>query len=303
MIVRHDRSGCWVLGLEPGEPFRQSLEDWARREGVTGASLNGIGGIADPVLGFWRGTAGYEQQCLKGNWELLNLQGNLSIRQGRPFLHAHVMLAGSDLACRGGHFFEGHAAPCAELFVQPLEEPLIRGYNPTLGAALWIHPEVLLHDPQPDWESHFQELKLELEQALGNDLLQCHWIGSTAIPGIRAKDLLDVLPVVTSVEAVQQRLTQLGFEYWGEYGLAGRGFFLSFGPRRRVHLHAYPSDHPDIARHLGFRDYLRNHPDRAREYEATKDRCARLHPQHMQAYNQCKGDCIRQLESEAQSHT
>lgn len=146
-------------------------------------------------------------------------------------------------------------------------------------------------------------MKAELQQALGNDLRDVHWIGSTSVEGLRAKDLLDVLPVVTSIEAAQTRIASLGYEFWGEYGLPGRGFFLSFGSRRRVHLHAYPESHPDIQRHLNFRDYLRSHPEKARHYEQVKERCARLHPQQIQAYNDCKGECVRQLQAEAQSQT
>jgi GrpB-like predicted nucleotidyltransferase (UPF0157 family) len=140
-------------------------------------------------------------------------------------------------------------------------------------------------------------------QALGGQLVTIHAIGSTSIAGIWAKPILDLMPEVVSLEALDARRSQieaLGFEYWGEYGLPGRRFC----PRhrdgiRRANVHCYASGHPDLIRHLNFRDYLRAHPEVALAYQAEKLRCRDLCPNDVQAYTDCKSDWIRATERAA----
>lgn len=133
-------------------------------------------------------------------------------------------------------------------------------------------------------------------------MIAVHHIGSTAIPGIAAKPVLDLLGVGTTLEALDGEtaaLEKLGYGARGEYGLVGRRYFTQNdrGTGRRIHLHCYAEVDPAPKRHLAFRDYLRGHPARAREYEREKLRCALIHADDRHGYAECKGAWIREVEA------
>ncbi|HUB44371.1 MAG TPA: GrpB family protein [Acetobacteraceae bacterium] len=130
-------------------------------------------------------------------------------------------------------------------------------------------------------------------------------VGSTAIPGMPAKPIIDLLPVVTGLGAFDQRssiVEALGYRAWGEYGLPGRRYFTKDHPItgvRLVQLHCYALGSLEIRRHLAFRDYLRAHADVAGEYAKVKRRCQRAHPDDSHAYGDCKSGWIRRTEQAA----
>lgn len=134
---------------------------------------------------------------------------------------------------------------------------------------------------------------------------EVHHIGSTAIPGIAAKPVIDLLGVAADLEMVDQQsvaIEALGYSAHGEYGLAGRRYFKLDDPEsgaRLFQLHIYAQGDRSLTRHLAFRDHLRAHPEVAAAYEAEKQRCAVLHPDDSHAYSDCKGDWIARVEAEA----
>lgn len=131
-----------------------------------------------------------------------------------------------------------------------------------------------------------------------------HHIGSTAVPGLAAKPILDLMAVAADVchfdEAVPV-LERLGYRGWGELGISGRRYFTQDleGVGRVVQLHCFAEGSPHIERHLAFRDYLRAHPDVASAYQGEKERCACLHADDSHAYSDCKADWIIRVEAEA----
>src|SRR5262245_38422331 len=116
-----------------------------------------------------------------------------------------------------------------------------------------------------EWALQAQLERARLYQALEGNLVTVHHIGSTAVPCICAKPILDLLPVVQSLadlDLTQPVLESLGYQWWREYGIPGRRYCTLDDPvtgRRLIQLHCFQQGSPEIEKHLAFRDYLRSH--------------------------------------------
>lgn len=162
-----------------------------------------------------------------------------------------------------------------------------------------------LQPHSPAWQTAAEHEAQRLMDALGPDLVVVHHIGSTAIAGIVAKPILDLIPVVpsiTTLDASRAVLLGLGYEWWGEYGMAGRRYAtLTDGAtgQRCIQLHIFEQGSRHIERHLAFRDYLRANPEKAREYEAVKLGSRDRYPSDSHAYTEAKSAWIVATEAEA----
>jgi GrpB-like predicted nucleotidyltransferase (UPF0157 family) len=159
------------------------------------------------------------------------------------------------------------------------------------------------HDPQ--WSEQASREAARLLKAAGPAIAQVHHIGSTAIPGIVAKPIIDLLAVAPDLECLEGARPQiegLGYVWHGEYGLEGRRFCTltdTASGLRKVHLHSYADGDPSICRHFAFRDFLRARPAEAQAYEQVKRHCAAKHPDDSNAYTDCKDRWIKRVEAEA----
>lgn len=132
---------------------------------------------------------------------------------------------------------------------------------------------VVPHDP--DWKrQYFAEAEL-IRRELGNSTITLYHIGSTAIPGILAKPIIDILGVANCLDLLDRQtpaFERMGYECLGEYGIEGRRYFrkCDCSGSRTHHLHCFQSGSSHITRHLAFRDFLRAHPTKADEYSALK---------------------------------
>jgi GrpB-like predicted nucleotidyltransferase (UPF0157 family) len=125
----------------------------------------------------------------------------------------------------------------------------------------------------PKWPELFAAEAKRIKQALGSNCIDIHHIGSTSVPGLSAKPIIDILPVVKDILEVDQAteaMELLGYEAKGEFGMASRRFFRKGQDIRTYHIHVFEEGDPEVGRHLKFRDWMRSHEDDARSYEKLK---------------------------------
>ncbi|MCB0025244.1 MAG: bifunctional GNAT family N-acetyltransferase/GrpB family protein [Caldilinea sp.] len=170
-----------------------------------------------------------------------------------------------------------------------------------LGPQMLRVIEVVPYDPA--WPARFEAEAAAIRAALGDTLVGIEHIGSTSVPGLAAKPIIDMIPLVRDVTELDDKIgamAAIGYTPRGEYGLPGRRYFRKGSAYARVvHAHAYQIDDPEAARHLAFRDYLRTHAEARAAYAELKIELAERHPTDIVAYMDGKDGLIKQLEAEA----
>jgi GrpB-like predicted nucleotidyltransferase (UPF0157 family) len=156
----------------------------------------------------------------------------------------------------------------------------------------------------PDWQHQFEQESHAIREAMSPNLLAIHHIGSTAIPHIYAKPIIDMLAEVADIAQVNGQtphLEHLGYEALGEYGIPGRRYFRKYDETgdRTHHLHVFQTGSADIHRHLAFRDYMIAHPDAAQAYSQLKQQLAAAHPNDIEAYMDGKDSFIQVMQQNA----
>jgi len=155
----------------------------------------------------------------------------------------------------------------------------------------------------PRWLEDFDEAARRIRSLLEGEIVTVHHIGSTAVPGLPAKPIIDLLPVVRDIGRVDDRAADMvsaGYRAWGAFGLPGRRYFTrDESGVRRENVHVFQEGNPEVVRHLTFRDYLRAHPDVRDEYARVKRAAFASHPDDIERYNDAKEGWIRRVEAEA----
>jgi GrpB-like predicted nucleotidyltransferase (UPF0157 family) len=132
--------------------------------------------------------------------------------------------------------------------------------------------EFFLRDWSSEWSRLFKEEKDRITDGLGNMILDIQHVGSTSIPGLCAKPVLDIMVGVRNFEAAIETvepLSAIGYTFRGEHGLARRHYFTKGSPRTHQ-LHMWELDTDEWTRHLAFRDYLRANADARDRYALMK---------------------------------
>ena len=156
--------------------------------------------------------------------------------------------------------------------------------------------------PDPAWSRQYEVEAQLLRLVYGSELVTIHHVGSTSIPGIYAKPVIDIMPLVRDIDVVDSFnpvMEALGYRPRGEYGIPGRRYFSRGTTLHSHHVHIYRVDNPEVNRHLAFRDYLRAHPDKALVYSDHKRAVARQYPYEIEAYVDGKDALVKQLLAEA----
>jgi len=163
--------------------------------------------------------------------------------------------------------------------------------------------EVALVPHNPEWSQLAEEEAKRILEQLSIPVIGVYHIGSTSIPGIKAKPILDFVIEVEDLDDIirsTEMLGELGYISKGEYGIPGRQFFTKDTDRERSHhLHVFQQGHPDIERHLVFRDFLRANPEAAHEYEIIKEKLAKRFPKESGSYTEAKSDFILSMDEVA----
>jgi GrpB-like predicted nucleotidyltransferase (UPF0157 family) len=147
------------------------------------------------------------------------------------------------------------------------------------------------------WHHLFAEEEARLREAIGEHLVAIEHIGSTAICGLSAKPIIDIAAAVrqaSDAERCVRPLENIGYEYRGESGIAGRYYFVKGEPRTH-HLHMVELAGDFWRGHLLFRDYLRKHREIAEEYERLKRDLAIKNEMDRKAYTEGKGTFIEEV--------
>lgn len=135
------------------------------------------------------------------------------------------------------------------------------------------------------------------------NILDIQHVGSTAIPGLSSKPIIDIQIAVTSLDDMKlygvPLLQKIGYEYWDANPDPNRMFFVKgmppYGEKRTHHVHIVELDSDHWKNKLVFRDYLRNHSDVAKEYEQLKFLLAKEHGYDREKYTEAKSEFINRI--------
>lgn len=152
------------------------------------------------------------------------------------------------------------------------------------------------------WTFMFAEEAEKLKLIFGNQMVDIHHIGSTSVPGLKAKPIIDIMPVVKEIDLVEKfniEMQNIGYVSKGENGIPGRRYFQKGGDNRSHHVHIYQVGSDEIKRHLAFRDYLKSHPDLKKAYGTLKEKLAQQFPYDIEAYINGKDHLAKEIEARA----
>lgn len=154
-------------------------------------------------------------------------------------------------------------------------------------------------DYSPQWTSDFESEAAHLKDIFKDAIFSIHHIGSTSIPGMKAKPIIDILITTDNLEKIDDFDAQMehqGYVVGGEFGLPRRRFFCKGNQDHcLIHIHVYELSNPVIQKYILFRDYLIAHPNEVKDYEALKIELAEKYPHNRTLYTQNKSIFIEKI--------
>ena len=164
--------------------------------------------------------------------------------------------------------------------------------------------EIIVVPYNNEWPKMYQEEINRVFPVLRNEIVAMHHIGSTSIPEMWAKPIIDILlevRAISKIDEYNEAMIDLGYEPRGELGIPGRRYFSRKKPAdvRTHHIHVYQSGDINIERHLAFRDYLIAHQKDAQKYVDLKRELARRYPMDTGSYCEGKEAFVGEMESKA----
>jgi GrpB-like predicted nucleotidyltransferase (UPF0157 family) len=142
------------------------------------------------------------------------------------------------------------------------------------------------------WPEEYERLKARVLNVLGDLVVRVEHVGSTAVPGLAAKSIIDLYAVVADLDRASERLATVGYAPEGDLGVPGRLGFAWPPDEKRHHLYLCTADHAGLERVVRFRDYMRANPDEVLAYGELKRELAAQHRNERDAYAEGKGPFI-----------
>jgi GrpB-like predicted nucleotidyltransferase (UPF0157 family) len=161
---------------------------------------------------------------------------------------------------------------------------------------------VTIADYDPSWPVLFEQLRKRVLENLDGMVVAVEHVGSTSVPHLPAKPLIDFDVVVRpdDVPAAMAALERLGYRHQGDLGVKGREAFRWTAQGPEHHLYVCPQGSPAFHRHLLVRDYLRKHPEEARRYAELKRQLAERYHDNRTEYQEAKAEFVDALMKKAE---
>ena len=157
-----------------------------------------------------------------------------------------------------------------------------------------MHRIVEIVEYDSSWPERFSVESARIQKVLGDNCIDVHHIGSTSVPGLAAKPVLDIMPVVEDITRVNiQGLEAIGYKNKGELGMPFRIYMSKGSPQHTHHLHIWEIGNPEIEKHLLFRDYLINNSTAREQYADLKLSLAQQYKDAHRTYTTLKDDFIK----------
>lgn len=156
-----------------------------------------------------------------------------------------------------------------------------------------------ISDYDPHWPAMFEAERVRIQDKLGDLVREIHHVGSTAVPGMKAKPEIDILIVVKrigDIDPINAGMAELGYDVRGECGIEGRYYYSKNIQTARTHkAHVCEGSHSNVSRQIAFRDFMRDHPKDADEYAELKTRLAKSNTKGIAEYLDSKRSYIERI--------
>ena len=128
----------YFISIDKDEYVNQSLLDVANNENLKSGWISGVGAIYDIEVGYFDvEKKDYVRKKFPGDYELLSISGNISIKEGDRFVHTHITFSDIEFNVFGGHLFDAKVAAAGEFLIDLCDFEVKRKYNENLGLHLW----------------------------------------------------------------------------------------------------------------------------------------------------------------------
>ena len=153
------------------------------------------------------------------------------------------------------------------------------------------------------WQSAFEKIKGEIEEAIDDLIIGIEHVGSTSVEGLSAKPCIDIDVIIKDYSvftAVVEALKGIGYIHEGDLGIKDReAFKYTDKPYLMMHhLYVCPLFSEELHRHITFRDFLRSNPEAVKKYSLIKEKAAKLFSNDIEGYIEYKSPCIEELYKE-----